>query len=110
MPNGKPCSASRESTIGEQRALFAQSTTFDVRRRIEHLLHARPTLRAFVANDNYITSDNFFTQDALDGSVLAFVDASSTRELENRFIDTSGLHDASIDRNVSKENCEATFG
>ena len=102
--------SARETTIGEQRALLAQPATLDIGRRIEHLLHAWSTLGTFIANDNDFAGNDFFAEDAFDSSILAFVDASGACELENRFIDASGLDDATVGSKISEENREATFG
>jgi hypothetical protein len=67
--------AAGEAAVGEQRAGLAQAFRLQVGGRVEHLLHAGPALRAFVADHDDVAGD-LVAEDAGDRRVLAFEDAA----------------------------------
>ncbi len=108
VANGETARTAGEATVGEEGAELAEVTALEVRGRVEHFLHARATLRAFVTDDDDVASlHNVRVENALDGIFLAFEHDSRTGELENGFVNACGLHDAAIDSEVTVKNSEA---
>ena len=56
-----------------------------------------------------IAGDDFLAQNGVDRSILAFEDAGFAGELPDRFIDTGGLDDTAVERNVAVQDGEAAF-
>ena len=57
--------AAGETTIGDQRAGFAEAHRFQEGGRVEHLLHAGTAFRSFVANDHHVAFYHFATEDGV---------------------------------------------
>ena len=60
----RPDGAAGEAPVGEQRAGFTQPFGFQVRRRVQHLLHAGAAFRTFVSNDDHVARDNLVGENA----------------------------------------------
>src|SRR5690606_7352401 len=82
--------AAREPAVGEQRRRGTQTLGLEVGRGVEHFLHARASLGAFVADDDDVARLHLIAQDAVDRVFLAFEHARPTREGENAFVDPRG--------------------
>ena len=106
MSDDQPGRPTGEPTVGKQRAGLAQALRLQVRRGIEHFLHARATLGTFVANHDNVTSHDLVAQNGVDGFVLAFEDTGAPGEDPLRFVHASGLDDAALLREVAVEHGE----
>src|SRR5690606_25991176 len=73
---------------------------------IEHLLHARPAARAFVADDHHVTGLDPIAQDGLHRRLLALEHAGRPGERENARIHARGLHDAAVHGDVAVQHGE----
>src|SRR5690606_21230877 len=69
----------------------------------------RATFRAFVADNDDITSFYFIGQNAFYRIVLAFEDFRLTLEYQNGFIHTGGFYHAAIQCDVAVQNRQAAF-
>ena len=54
MPHDKAVRAAGKTAIGDHRDIPAETGAHDRRGRGQHLRHARPAFRAFIANDDHI--------------------------------------------------------
>ena len=109
MADGQTRGAARETAVGQQGAGFAQAFGFQVRRRVQHLLHARAAFRAFVTDDHDVTGLHFISQNAAHGAVLAFKDLGVAFEHVDRLVNTGGFHHATVQRDVAVQHGQATF-
>ncbi len=109
VADGQARGAAGEATVGEQGAGFAQAFGFQVRRRVEHFLHARAAFRTFVTDDHDVASLHFVGEDAAYGAVLAFEDLRVAFKDMDRLIDTCGFHHAAVQRDVAVQHGQAAF-
>src|SRR6185437_13011259 len=109
VADGQPRGAAGEAAIRQQRASLAETLRFDIARRIQHFLHTGAALRAFVANDNHVARLDLVVENVLHRFVLRFGDVSRALEHENAFVNTRGLNDATVERDVAGQHREAAF-
>src|SRR5690625_1848999 len=76
VANGQTRGTTGEAAIGNQGACLAQTGALEEGGRVQHLLHARASSWALVADDDDITSLHFALEDDGDGF---FLDRKSTR-------------------------------
>ena len=77
---------------------------------MEHLLHARATGRAFIANDYHVARLNFLVQDYRYGLFLGFDHTGRSREGPQFFFHARCLHDGTVWSQVSAQDNEAAVG
>ena len=80
VTNRKPRCAAGKPAVGQQGADFVQTFGFQVRRRVQHFLHARSAARAFVTNHHHFTGRYLVGQDGFYGIILALADVGSAFE------------------------------
>jgi hypothetical protein len=76
---------------------------------IEHLLHAWPPFRAFIADHHYVTWLDLISQDVLDGLILTLDHVCRPFEHQQAFIDAGGLHHATFRSDVAAQDSETTI-
>src|SRR4051812_45343428 len=101
MSDAQARSAAAEPPVGDQGASFAQAFALQERGRIQHLLHAGAAFGPFVGDDDDVPWLDLVGQNRVAGRVLRMEEPRWAFELPDRFIDTSGLHDATVDRDVA---------
>ena len=106
MTDRQTGSSTRETTIGNQSALLTQVFRFDVRGRIEHLLHTGATFRPFVSDYHHVTRNDFSTQNAGTSSVLRSKHFGRTGEFPDAFVHTGGLDNATVQRDIAFQNSQ----
>ncbi|KPY72918.1 Two component transcriptional regulator, winged helix family [Pseudomonas savastanoi pv. fraxini] len=89
--------------------MLAQPFGLQVRRRVEHFLHARTAFRAFVTDDDDVASLHFVSKNPAYCAVLAFEDFGVAFEDVNRLVDTGSFHYAAIQRDVAVQHGQAAF-
>src|SRR5581483_6867014 len=99
--------AAGEAAVGDQRTLLTQTETLDVRGRVEHLLHTRPTLRALVPDHDDVAGLDPLGEDAGDRVVLGFEDDRGPGERQAVVRDAGGLDDAAVRGNVARQDRQA---
>src|SRR3546814_2950315 len=88
---------------------LAEALRLQITGRVEHFLHARPALGAFVADDDDVAGADLTPQYAHHGGVLALIDARRAGEGQNVFVDAGRLHDAALGREVAEEHRKASL-
>jgi len=91
-----------KSPIGEQRDRCAQTSALNRSGDGQHLAHAWPTFRAFIANHNDITSLDLSTLHSGKG-VLFSVEDSSWAAVTQRFLPRN-FHHAAFRSHIAFEN------
>ena len=109
MANREARCATREATIGDERAGFAQALRFQIAGRIEHFLHTGPTAWTFIADHHDITGHNFAQQNRLHRFILTLKHARGAMEFQDTFIDTCRFHNAAIGGQIAEENGQAAI-
>src|SRR5258706_16230363 len=71
MAHDEAVRAAAETAVRDQGHLVAQTETHECARGTQHLAHAWPALRPFVADDDYIAGLDLPAQDRLCGRLLA---------------------------------------
>src|SRR5262245_10575489 len=71
MADAESAGGTGEAAVGDQRHLVAHSLAIDRRRSCQHLAHAWPAARTFVADDEDIAVAVFALRDGLIGVFLA---------------------------------------
>ena len=106
--------------------MLAQPFGFQVRRGVEHFLHARPTAGAFVADHHHIPGLDLVGQNGVHRCVLTFEHACRSfkhaqrggghaggvaqfLDREHAFVDTGRLDDAAIDRQIAVKHRQASI-
>ena len=107
MPDRQAGGTAGEAAVGDQRAHFAEPLRFDVAGGIKHLLHAWAAARSLVANHDDVASLDLAAENALDRGVLTFEDPRRTLECQDALVDTRGLHDAAVQRQISRQHRKA---
>ena len=100
--------AAREASVGDEGALLAEVHTFDIRGRVEHLLHSGPALGSFVGDNDAVARLHPSAQDALAGIFLTVEDDGWSLEVPKAGVNACGLHHASVLCYVAEEDCHAT--
>src|SRR5690606_27868371 len=75
----------------------------------QHLLHAGTAARTLVADYNHVARNNLIGKNRLNCSILRFKNACATGKFENTVIDTSGLDDAAVERDVAVQHGQTTI-
>src|SRR3546814_12832228 len=101
--------AAGEAAVGEKGAGGAEALRLQITGRVEHFLHARPALGAFVADDDDVAGADLTPQYAHHGGVLALIDAPRARDGQNVFVDAGRLHAAALERQVAEEPRKASL-
>ena len=70
MAYAEAAGAAREAPVGNERTLSAQVHALDIRRWIEHFLHARAALGPFVGDDHAVAALHPPTEYSLAGIFL----------------------------------------
>ena len=109
MSDGESTGTTREASVSDEGALLAEVHRLDVARRVEHLLHARTTLRALMSNHHAIAALHLATEDALTGVFLRVEADGRTLEVPQRLIDASSLHDTAILCDITKEHGQSAI-
>ena len=99
--------AARKTAIGKQGARFAKTLGLDVRRRIQHFLHARAALWSFVTDHDDIAFLDQVAKDRFHCRILAFEHARHAGELEDAFIHAGCLDDAAVFRKVAVQDSQS---
>src|SRR3712207_3660940 len=76
-------------------------TGLNIRGRIKHLLHTRPSLRTFVCNHDYIAAHHLTRKDAFTSRLLRIEHFGGTCKPPYTLINSGSFHRTSILRNVS---------
>ena len=97
-------SAAGETPISHQRANLAEAFGFEIAGGIQHLLHARPAARAFVADHDDIARDDFVAEDRFDRRILRFKNLRRTSELVNARVYACGFEDAAVLRDIAVQH------
>ena len=100
-PIDSPDVPPEKAAVGNQRAGFVEVLGFEVRRGVEHLLHAGTSLGSFVADDDRLARLHFVAENALDSLFLRFVDPCAAAENVQRLIDARRLDDAAAAGDVA---------
>ena len=106
----EPRGSTAESPIGDQRADGAELLRLDVGGRVEHFLHARPALGAFVADQDDVAWFDLTAEYRVAGALLGVENARGSLEFPDRFIDTGGFYDTTVFGEIAIENREAALG
>ncbi len=109
VADGQAGGAAGETTIGDQGTGLAEPLGFEIAGGVEHLLHAGPALRAFVADDDHVAGLDAVAEDGFDGGLLAFEDARRAAEHEAGFIDPGGLDHAAVDGDVAEQHRQSAI-
>ena len=96
MTDGDTGGTARETAIGDQCALLTQAQSLEVRGRVEHFLHARSALGAFVGDDDDVAFLNLLAQNRFNSLFLRLDNESTADEVEERLIDTRALNNRAI--------------
>src|SRR5690606_26855358 len=96
-----------EASVRQQSRGSAQAFRLQIRRGVEHFLHAGAALGAFVADDDDITGLDLVAENPFNRVFLAFEHASTTGKGENAFINTGRLHNAAVNGHVPVEHRQA---
>src|SRR5258706_14466803 len=100
---GTAC-ATRETPIGNECHLFAKAHTHNISGGSQHFLHARPTARPFIANDNDITGLYLAIENAREGLLLRIEDACGAIMAHHGRGHSGNLDDRAIGSEVAKED------
>src|SRR5699024_5921218 len=76
-------------------------------RRVQHLLHTRAALGAFVADDHHITGCDLLVEDAFDGGLLGLEHLGRAGEGPQLFLHTGGLDDRTVGGQVAEQHGQA---
>src|SRR5699024_11512891 len=71
-----------ETAVGHEGTHLAEAEALQIRRRVQHLLHARTAGGTFVEHDDTITGLDLLFEDELDRGFLAFDDAGTAGEVK----------------------------
>src|SRR5579875_3938685 len=83
-----------ETTVGDERDVFAEPRTHDCAGDAEHLSHSRSALRPFVANHHDVSGTNLSVLDGLHRVFFAVEDAGRAAMVQP-FV-SRNLHDRSL--------------
>ena len=108
MTDGDTGGAAGETAIGDQCTLLTQTQSLEVRGRVEHFLHARTTLGAFVGDDDDVAFLHLLAQNRFNGLFLRLNDESTANEVEERLIDTRALNDRALLGDVAVKDRKST--
>ncbi len=108
MTNRKARRATRETSIGDQRASLTQTLRLQIAGWIEHFLHARATARTFIADEHNVTSLDLTVQNCKDGRVLTFKDTRRTGEFQDGIVPACRFHDAAIFGQIAIKHSQTT--
>ena len=97
----------REAPVCQQGADFAQAFGFQVGGRIEHFLHTRPALGAFVADHHHIARHHLVGENRGDRIVLALEHARPSGKFQNAGIHARRLDDTAVHRDVAAQHRQA---
>src|SRR3546814_16564879 len=100
--------AAGEAAVGEKGAGGAEALRLQITGRVEHFLHARPALGAFVADDDDVAGADLTPQSAHHGGVLALIDPRRAGEGQNVFVERGRLHEAAHARAVAAAHRHAS--
>src|SRR5262249_25638009 len=98
-----------ESPVGHERADARQSDGLDEARGHQHLLHAPPPPRTFIANHHDVAGPHHARLDRRRRVVFALEYARPTLEREEGRIHARRLHDATVAREVAVEDGETAI-
>src|SRR3546814_20841938 len=95
--------AAGEAAVGEKGAGGAEALRLQITGRVEHFLHARPALGAFVADDDDVDGAALTPPNAHHGGVLALIHARRAGDGPNEFVAARRLHDPAVGREVAEK-------
>src|SRR5262249_53560437 len=104
VPEAQPRCAAAETAIGDQCTRFAELLRFQIRGRVQHLLHTRSALRSLVTNDHDVALLDAVVEDGGASILLRFEDPGRPFEAPDRRIHAGGLHDAAVLRQVAVQH------
>ena len=104
MADAGAARAAAEPAVGDQGDRFAQPRAHDVAGGAEHLLHARPALGAFVADDDHVARFDLARQDAFARLFLAVEDDGRTEVLEHGRGHARGLDHGAVRGEVAAQD------
>ena len=107
MTNRQARSSARETSVGDKRALFAKVHRFNVRRRVEHLLHSRAAFGAFVRDYNAVAALDLAAENSFAGVFLRIEHNSGSFEVPQRLINACRFHNAAVFGNVAEQHGQA---
>src|SRR5699024_1527361 len=102
-------STTGEAAVSDQGTCLAQTGALQEGRRVQHLLHARATSRALVADDDDIARLDFALQDNGDSFFLRLDHASRCLEMPQLFFHASSLDDGAIRCQVAAQDNQTTL-
>ncbi len=98
-----------EPSIRDEGACFAETFALEKGGRVKHFLHPRSSPGPFVDDDDHVAGMNAIVEDRFARGFLGVKHAGRSLELPDRCIDASGLHDATVARDVAMKNGEPAF-
>ena len=108
MPGHQAVRRARKASVGQQRHGVTQSGAHQSRGDRQHLAHARPALRPFITNHQYITLLNLV---AIDGRERRFFGIKDPRRPAERFeIVPRNLNHTAFRRKIAFQNHQAARG
>ena len=110
MADGKARGTAAETAVGEEGALFPQMDRLEIGGGIQHFLHARTALGAFVGDDDDIPALHFPAQDAVAGRFLGVENLRRAGELPDGRIHAGRLHDTAVLGDIAEQDGQAAIG
>ena len=108
MTNRQTAGTTRETTVGNQRALFVEVFALQVRSGVEHLLHTGATFGTLVADYYHVASFNLVTQNTVHCLLLRLIHASRALEVEQSLVHTCGFDDTAIFGDVAEQHTQTS--
>src|SRR6266446_1596064 len=96
--------AARESPIGNECHLFAKTHAHNIGSGSQHFLHARPTTRPFIANDDHITGLYLAIENTRASLLLRIEDACGTTMPHHGKGHSGNFDDRAIGSEIAKED------
>ena len=109
VTEGRSAGRSRKATVGDKRHRFAEPRTDDGGRGVEHLAHAGPSLRSFVANDDHVARTDRTRVDGGNRRLLVVEDPGGTFVAEHRVGNGTALHHAPFGGEVPLQDRNAAL-
>ena len=109
MTDAKSTGSTAETAVCNQCTFLAHVHALDIRRGVQHLLHARTSLGTFVRDDDTVTFLYLAAQDTLAGILLRVKHDSRTFEMPQLRSHTCRLYDTSVLGNVTEQHSHAAI-
>src|ERR1700683_4842057 len=107
MPDDEAVTAARESAVGDQRDLAAETLADDGARRTQHFAHTGPALRAFVADHDDVAGFYLAAEDPLQRVLLRVEDARPAGEAQSLF--ACNFCNGALRREIAVQNHQVTI-